>query len=252
MSSHMLTESLTAFFKNFNVPVFGISAAEALETEPAGSRPSDRLERAQSLVSLGMPVPKGVFRAKEGSEALYWRTANIYYRQIDALVLRTAIFLEEHGETAVPVYGCFPYAIRGKGDMVGDLDLIKVGVATGIGAKGKNGLLYHTMYGPRLILGGIITTANLESFAWPECDQKGCPVDCFDCQDRCPVSAIEKDGKVNGPRCTKQSSVSPLFSHMMKSGKPQPKELQMLNHVTAVDDHSWYSCIACVAVCPHM
>jgi epoxyqueuosine reductase QueG len=252
MNSRMFAESLTAFLTKNGVPVFGTSGAEALETEPSGSRPSDCLEGAQSLVSLGIPVPKGVFHAKKGCEALYWRTANIYYRQIDALLLKTAAFLEEHGETAVPVYGCFPYAIRGKGDMVGDLDLVKVGIATGIGVKAKNGLLYHAMYGPRLILGGIITTAKLERTALPECDQKGCPADCFDCRNRCPASAIEKDGKVNGPRCTKHSSVSPLFSHIMKSDKPQPEDLQMLNHVTAVDDHSWYTCITCVAVCPHM
>jgi len=34
--------------------------------------------------------------------------------------------------------------------------------------------------------------------------------------------------------------------------KWKAEEVQMINHVTAIDDHSMYRCIKCVSVCPHM
>lgn len=251
MTSNIAGE-LNAFFQQNRVPAWGIAKAEFLETEPQGLRPSDALNGAASLICVGLPVPKGILQSPQKAEALYWRTANIYYRHIDALLVQTACMLEEHNEAAVPVFGCFPYEIRGKGHMTGNLDLVKASEAAGIGRKGKNGLLFTSKYGPRLLLGAIITTASLEPTAWPHEDRKGCPEDCSICREKCPAGAIDEAGNVNGPACTVQSTVSPIFSHLMKAGKPQAKDLQMLNHVSAVDDHSWYTCIKCVTECPHM
>lgn len=247
-----LTEQVKAFLLQNSVPTFGIASAALLETEPQGIRPSDALDFARSLVCLGLPVPKGVLRSAGRSEALYWRTANVYYRHIDALLIRAASILEDQNEAAVPIFGCFPYDIKGKGDMWGYLDLIRAGEAAGLGLKGKNGLLFNSRYGPRLLLGAIVTTADLEPTTMPEQRQCGCPDDCFVCLENCPAGAIDREGRVNGPACTMRSSISPMFSHLMKAGKPQPEDLQMINHVAAVDDHSWYACIKCVADCPHM
>jgi epoxyqueuosine reductase QueG len=183
---------------------------------------------------------------------MYWRAANIYYRNIDSVLMRAAGIIEEGGETAVPIYGCFPYDIKGKGDFWGYMSLIRMAEAVGIGKIGKNGLLFNSKYGPRLILGGIVTTASLPAIAWPEKDQKGCPEDCIVCKKECPVGAIDKDGKVNGPVCTKYSSKSPMFSYFMKKGQNSAEDIKMLNHLTAVDDHSMYQCIKCVSMCPFM
>jgi epoxyqueuosine reductase QueG len=101
-------------------------------------------------------------------------------------------------------------------------------------------------------LGGIVTTAKLPSKAWPEKDEKRCPENCFVCQEECPAGAIDKNGKVNGPACTKYSSKSPMFTYFMKKGQNSNEDIQMLNHLTAVDDHSMYRCIKCVAVCPYL
>jgi hypothetical protein len=56
-----------------------------------------------------MPIPKGIFRCQERSEWMYWRAANIYYRTIDATLMKVCSILEAEEEVAVPVYGCFPY-----------------------------------------------------------------------------------------------------------------------------------------------
>jgi hypothetical protein len=43
---------------------------------------------------------------------------------------------------------------------------------------------------------------------------------------------------------------SPLFVHLLKSGEVKESDMEMVNHVSGVDDHSMYTCIACVAACP--
>jgi epoxyqueuosine reductase QueG len=247
-----IVEEIKRFFSDNHIPVFGIAKAASLEKEPLGYRPLDMLASAESILCLGIPVPRGIFKCKERSEWMYWRAANIYYRNIDGILMRAASILEEKGEVAVPVYGCFPYAIKGKGDFWGYMCLVRMAEAVGIGKIGKNGLLFHSKYGPRLILGGIVTTASLSAMAWPEKDEKGCPEDCYICQEQCPVKAIAKNGKVDRAACTKYSSISPIFSNMMKTGKVPSQDVQMINHLTAVDDHSMYQCIKCVSVCPYM
>ena len=99
------TSRLTAFFQEKGVDVFGTVPASRLESEPPGFSPADLLPGARSLLCVGVPVPRGIFLSKEKAARLYWRTANIYYRQIDALLLQAANLLEENAETAVPVFG---------------------------------------------------------------------------------------------------------------------------------------------------
>jgi hypothetical protein len=98
-------EELGKFFLQNNIPVFGIAKAGSLENEPLGYRSSDMLASAKSILCLGIPVPKGIFKCQERSEWMYWRAANTYYRNIDMVLMRVASIIEEKGEIAVPVYG---------------------------------------------------------------------------------------------------------------------------------------------------
>ena len=247
-----LIEGIKGICVRHDVPVFGIARSSNLENDTPGYRPSDLLPPAESLVCLGLPVPKGIFKCGERRNENYWRAANIYYRHFDAILMQVARRIEENGETAVPVYGCFPYDVKGQGDFRGYLSLVRMAEAVGIGKTGKNGLLFNSHYGPRLILGGLITSASLPEIAWPHKDNAGCPEDCFVCQKECPVGAIERNGKVDSVACVKHSMKSPIFSYLMSSKRYKVSDAQMVNHVTAVDDHSMYTCIKCVSTCPHV
>jgi epoxyqueuosine reductase len=247
---NQIIEELRNLFSQNSIPVFGMAKAKSLGNEPPGYKPSDMIDSAESILCLGIPVPKGIFQCKERSEWMYWRAANVYYRKIDVVLMQACAIIEEKDEIAVPVYSCFPYDIRGKGDFWGYLSLVKMGEAVGIGKVGKNGLLFNSKYGPRLMLGGIITTSSLLTMAWPERDEKGCPEDCLACREQCPVGAIDQIGKVNRVACIKYSMKSPIFSNFMGSKDISPEDIQMINHLTAVDDHSMYRCIKCVFVCP--
>jgi epoxyqueuosine reductase QueG len=98
-------EKIKSFLLNNSVSVYGIAPASSLESEPSGYRPSDLLAGAKSILCVGMPFPKGVFQAPEKAEQLYWRAAAVYYRHLDALLMRTSLVIEETHGTAVPVYG---------------------------------------------------------------------------------------------------------------------------------------------------
>jgi epoxyqueuosine reductase QueG len=132
------------------------------------------------------------------------------------------------------------------------MSLVRMAEAAGIGKVGRNGLLFNSKYGPRLILGGIVTTAKLPSIAWQEKNEKGCPEGCYVCQEKCPVRAIDRSGKVDRVACIKHSMKSPIFSSLMGMSGMNSEDVQVINHLTAVDDHSMYRCIKCVSVCPYM
>jgi hypothetical protein len=100
-----IEEELKIFFLKNNIPVFGIAKAASLENEPSGYKPSDMLASAKSVLCLGIPVPKGIFKCQEKSEWMYWRAANIYYRNIDMVLMQIARIIEERSETAIPVFG---------------------------------------------------------------------------------------------------------------------------------------------------
>lgn len=241
---------LTSFLAPHDITLHGSAPSVSLETAPPGYRPSDLLPDAQSLFALGVPVPRGVFRAGERSLATYWRTVNVLYRNLDALVGRCAAIMEQTGELAVPVFGCFPYDMRGKGDLWGYISLVNMAVACGMGKLGRNGLLINSSVGSRLLLGGIVTTARLPEESHKGNGDVGCPEGCTLCQDACPVKAIEPSGKVDRLKCIRHSMKSPLFIHLLKSGEVKESDAELVNHVSGVDDHSMYTCIACVAACP--
>lgn len=244
-------EAIKEVLVEHRIPVFGIADSTLMEKETRGYRCSDILPSAKTILCMGMPFPKGVFRTKQRTNETYWRAASIYYRDMDRVLMQTVRIIEENGQIAVPVFGCFPYDVKGPGDFWGYLSLVKMAETVGMGRTGKNGLLFNTDYGPRLMLGGIVTTADLPTMTQPRKDKKGCPDDCFLCQEACPVSAIDRSGKVDRLACVKHSMKSPVFSYLMKTKAFDISDAPLTNHVTAVDDHSMYTCINCVSQCPY-
>ena len=144
-----------------DIPVLGVAAAGDLESEPSGSRPSDVLPDARSLLCFGLAVPAGVYDTDAHQTETVWRTQNIYYRRLDTLSLRFAALLEESGERAIPVFGCLPMGLNAEREVYGFVNQLRMGEAAGIGIIGRNGLLLHERYGSRLMLGGVVTTAAL-------------------------------------------------------------------------------------------
>jgi len=100
-----ITEKIKAFLQRNDIPVFGIAEASSFASEPSGHRPSDLLPGAKSILCVGIPFPKGVFQTPGKAEQMYWRAAAVYYRHLDAILMRASLVIEETGGTAIPVYG---------------------------------------------------------------------------------------------------------------------------------------------------
>jgi len=231
-------------------PVFGAAPAMMLENGPPGYRPTDLLPGAQSVLCFGAPMPRGIYEAGKPIE-MYWRALPMSFRAADDLSLRIAAVIEQAGFTSSPVFACFPLERRTGGELWGCTSLVRMGEACGIGSTGKNGLLFNSRYGPRLILGGVVTTATLPATSFPARDQGQCPEDCFVCQEQCPARAIDRSGKVNNAACTRYSTRPPVFTALLEIKKYKPEELQWLLNTAAVDEHNLNTCTTCVSACPY-
>ncbi len=100
-----ILNDIAATLTREGVSVWGTGPSAPMENEHPGSRPSDLVSGARSLICFGIPVPRGIFDQKHHVVEVNWRTQNLYYRKLDSLSVRLAARLEEDGERAVPVFG---------------------------------------------------------------------------------------------------------------------------------------------------
>ncbi len=236
------------------VRIWGTGPSEPMENERPGYRPSDLVSKARSLICFGIPVPRAIFEQKHHTIESNWRTQNLYYKKLDSIAVQLAAQIEEKGERAVPVFGCLPTDLRAFASIAGYLNQIRMGETTRIGTRGRNGILFHPRYGSRLMLGGVVTSAELLFHAEPKPVEAGCPLDCDRCVDACPVRAIRpQNNTVDIPACLKFTSRNPLLPKgrfLLLSLFNREKAARLMN-LTAMDDHTLHVCSRCVSVCPH-
>ena len=187
----MITKDIQQIAESENLAALGLAPASDMAMAPAGHRPEDLLPGARGLISFAVPVPLSVYRTPVHAEEMVCRTQSLLYRRLDSIAIRIAALLEEQGEQALPVFGCSPMEINSRGDVAGYLNQIQMGAAAGIGVIGRNGLLIHSRYGSRLMLGGVVTTARLPALRRSKSRETGCPANCRICIEACPVHAID-------------------------------------------------------------
>jgi epoxyqueuosine reductase QueG len=230
------------------ISVMGTAAARDLPSVTREFSPGTMLAGARSVISYGVPIPKGIVHADRDHLHLYWRYCNMLYRSLDMVSNRISVLLEERGHLACPAYGCYPWRVV-DGEFWGLLPLVYWAEEAGLGRLTKCGLLAHPDYGTRILLGGVVTTMEL-----PPTDRLGgeaCPSNCSDCIEACPAGAIEEGGKVNHTRCAGHANPSPLAAHLLADPAATDRfALETIVNTVAPDDHAGYSCTECVKVCP--
>lgn len=230
------------------ISVMGISSIGPLPRVPERFTPQALLKEAKSIVCYGLPIPRGIVFAQNNDLDLYWRYTNMAYRLLDATSNQLCLVLEEKGASAIPVYGCFPWKVVNS-KFWGLLPLVYWAEQAGLGKLTKCGLLASPKYGTRILLGGVVTTLNLEPTG--KLDGELCPADCFDCIEACPVNAIEKTGKVDHNKCLRCSTSNPLLAHLAKDpGTKEKFSFETILNTVGIDDHASYRCFKCLKVCP--
>jgi epoxyqueuosine reductase QueG len=250
----MIVDQIRKIAKDENIPVWGIGPVSKMSDEQPGYRPDDLLPGTQSLICFGIPVPRDAYNMPTYGLETVWRTQNLNYRRLDSLSIRIATLLEENGARAVPTFGCMPSGMNEKGVIVGYLNQIRMGEITGIGTIGRNGLLLHSRYGSRLMLGGVLTSATLPEIHHPEMDEPGCPPDCRICVQACPVDAIMVDKKqVKVMRCLSHTARTPEMSRIkfLALRAFNPAKAARYMSITSFDEHTFHVCSRCVALCPY-
>lgn len=254
IAARTTVEEIRRLAEDERIELLGFCSAARLGKEPRGYTPDDLLPGARALVSFAVPIPRAVYEAPERAPELICRAQSLCYRRLDGLSLRIAALLEERGERAAPVFGCSPMQLNERGDVAGHLNHIRMAEESGLGIRGRNGLLVNSRYGARLMLGGVVTTAALPELNLPELGEPGCPPGCSICAESCPVGAIDPAGeRIAIMRCLNHTSRTPLMSktRFVFLRAVRPHAAARLMNQTALDEHTLHVCSKCVAVCPY-
>ena len=211
----------TLAFEN-NMDYFGVGSVDRWAHAPVGRRPNDLLPEAQSVIVMGIKIPKGsiesnrrVFKdgLRHGIFTYMLFGYNLLNEVMEKAATKVALYLNETQKSKVYF---IPASIpRDEHLMMGEMSNRHSAVCAGLAQFGWNGLALTPEVGPRVRWVQILTDYKLEPdplLKGPKlCDRTKCRV----CIDVCPVSAFsEKErvelkiadqiytySKLNRPRC---------------------------------------------------
>jgi epoxyqueuosine reductase QueG len=168
-------------------------------------------------------------------------------------------YLETEGHKSLAVPSFLPLDMADdKLGMVGAIDWRRVAGESGLAAWSTSGLAISPRYGPRMRIGGVLTTAELEPDK--RLDYSPCE-DCKKCIEACPVGALLGEGQIERKRCSEN-----LFSHGLRAftrllvdvaaaeNKDKVKEIVYSYRTRelwqALETGSYYYCWSCQSACP--
>jgi len=248
MKEQRTKNEINGFLRSEGMSLHGSATVDHLTSTSENLSFKIPLEGAKTVICYGVPIPKGILYAKSNNLDLYWRYCNLQYRALDSVSNRLCLFLEKKGHSATPIYSCFPWKVLNR-KFFGHMPLVYWAEEAGLGRLAKCGLLVTPQHGTRTLLGGAITTLEIEPDE--KIKESICPPNCFDCIDACPIKAIENTGKVDDNLCVRHSSSNPLLALVLNSQAIRKSySFDNILNTVAVDDHGVYSCFECLRACP--
>lgn len=184
---------LAAFFEDEGI---GVYCSVGIEDLPGVDRASvlQFFPLARSVIVFGKEVPVPVYRMPPGEKT---REMLRIAESLDSTALRLTGLLNAEQIPARPVPLYLPVRLD-DGRVQGIVRLKQIAAAGGLGEIGKNTLLLNRRFGPRLLLGGVVTAEPAPipgtAAAAPLC------TGCGACIRACPNGAIRPEG-VDAFRC---------------------------------------------------
>lgn len=253
--------------REFGADLVGIAAGETLNRHPPDPRRPQtpaRITRddSKSVIVLARRLLTGLGRLKGADDRHKQYSTELILSDLEEIELKLVYFLEDHGfpSITVPPMHFDPRNYDAAGDSRGPLSLPHAAVEAGLGTLGLNLMLLTPEYGPRVLLGAVLTQCELEPdrpLATPLCLGEACGR----CLLACPGDAILQWG-LDKPHCAPHASpygFTYVMSHIERMVRADREEqLRLLKSKESF--MTWQSilrgvgvysgCTRCVDVCP--
>ncbi len=235
----MVTDLLTG-----KLDAFGFAPVDRFEGAPPGHHPSEIMTGAKTVIVYGRVVPRGCFASPDYAYHFLHRSYHTVYPFLDQVGYDLSTLLEEEGYLAGVIAGYAPIVFE-EGKVQGILSLKHAAVAAGIGAFGRNELVFHPQHGSMLRFGAVITTAELAPD--PLLDWDPCAGSCTGaCMKSCPANAFEEGG-FNRGLCARLAVKHPIYLLTMKE-EWGPASMELVANTAGYN--YWIGCSECQRVCP--
>ena len=174
--------------QSYGADICGIAPVKRFENAPRGFHPCDILSECKSVAVFAKRFPKYSISAK--SCVSYTHLHHVIFSELDAIALKTSIFLEDKDIINVIIPADDPYEYWNDDEKHGKgiLSLRHAGYLAGLGVLGKNTLLINNNFGNMILLCAILIGVALDGD--PLAEYSGCLENCRKCIDNCPVNAL--------------------------------------------------------------
>lgn len=245
----------------------GIARGDVLDRHPPDpSRPQTpgriTSDDSRSVVVLARRLLTGINRLKGHDDRHKQYSTELVLTDLEEIELKLVYFLEDAGfpSITVPPVHFDPRHYDPKGDTRGPLSLAHAAVEAGLGTLGLNLMLLTPEYGPRVLLGAVLTNCELDPDR-PLAEALCLGEACGRCLLACPADAIGH-WTLDKERCAPLASpygFSYLMSHVERMVQASREE-QLALLKSKESFMSWQSilrgvgvysgCTRCVDVCP--
>jgi epoxyqueuosine reductase len=243
---------LTLFFKEQGIDVFSEVRLNNLSDEDKASV-VEFFPAAQSVIVFGKEVPVSVYRLPKKEKT--WGMLEVA-EALDNTAIKLAALLEKNQVPAKPVPLYLPVRIT-DGKVQGLVRLKPVAAAAGLGSLGKNTVLFNPLFGPRLLLSGVVTSRHVQKTRKTENIEKKNEVlactGCGRCIRVCPEGALGS-ADVDAFRCRTVSAFVPPV--MVPAVKWMLGRMLVLKYVAPLAPRiarmATIRCSLCVTECPNL
>lgn len=151
------SKNLKEIAGNMGSDLTGICEVKWMNEAPSGFKPNDYVPNAKSILVVIKRINQAAVEGLPKSRRDYVGANDAVGTKLNEIIYTLANILEDEGYYSLPIFdGEDSKAIAG------DISLKHAAVASGLGEFGLNNLFLTRKYGPRQLIGAVITEAELE------------------------------------------------------------------------------------------
>lgn len=267
MTLRLSAAEVKARARELGADLVGIAAGASLNANPPDPQvpqtPARITPDSKSVIVLAKAFLRGTSRLQGRNDRHKQYSAELQLTELEEISLRLVYFLEDHGYPSITTPPMHNDALlyRSDGRTHGPLSLPHAAVEAGLGTLGLNLMLLTPEYGPRVMLGAILTSAELEPD--PRMETALClGEECGRCLLTCPGDAVLHWG-LDASKCAPHASpygFEFLLNHLesIVISPQRERKLELLR--SGQTFNIWQSilrgvgvytgCTRCVDVCP--